>query len=144
MPGRIHGKHGQIKMDPTGAGGVGLVVVADMSEWTLDMAKDRVEVTAFGDANKQRVAGLPDYSGTVAGWWNSATSPAFFRVVLGEVPALLNLIPDELEPTYLFAGLGNLDGSVNVSATGAVSIAGKWDAAGNWDMEPPAAGAMAA
>jgi len=134
--GRIHGKNGQIKMDPTGAGGAGLIMVADMSEWTLDMAKDRVEVTAFGDTNKQRVAGLPDYSGTVAGWWNSASSPTFFDAVLGDVAVMLDLIPDSTEPTYLFEGKANLDGSVNCSATGAVSISGKWDAAGNWSMKP--------
>src|SRR5262245_58781021 len=136
MPGRIHGKHGQIKMDPTGIGGATLVIVADMNEWTLDMSKDRVEVTAFGDTNKQRVAGLPDYSGTLAGWWNSASSPTFFDAVLGDVAVMLDLIPDSTEPTYLFEGKANLDGSVNVSATGAVSISGKWDAAGNWVMKP--------
>jgi len=136
VTGRIHGKTGSIKMDPTGVGGAGLVVVADMSEWTLDMSKDRVEVTAFNDSNKVRVAGLPDYSGTVTGWWNAATSPVFFEAVLGTVAVMLNLIPNSLDPTYFFEGKANLDGSINCSATGAVSVAGKWDAAGSWDMKP--------
>lgn len=134
MPGRIHGKHGEVQMDATG--GSTPVAVADLNAWTLDMSKDRVEVTAFGDTNKQRVAGLPDYSGTLGGWWNSASSPAFFDAVLGDIAVMLHLIPDNVEPTNYFSGLANLDGSVNVSATGAVSIAGKWDAAGNWTMAP--------
>jgi|SRR5262245_64613489 len=131
---RIHGKNGQVMMDPTG--GATPVEVADLNAWTLDMAKDRVEVTAFGDTNKKRVAGLPDYSGTVGGWWNSVSSPTFFDAVLGDAAVMLKLVPNELEPTYFFTGLANLDGSINVSATGAVSISGKWDAADNWTMAP--------
>jgi hypothetical protein len=111
-------------------------VIADLNAWTLDMSTDRVEVTAFGDTNKRRVSGLPDFSGTVGGWWNSATSPRFFAVVLGGLPAFLRLVPNILEPTYFFQGLANIDGSIEVSATGAVSISGNWDAADNWSMEP--------
>lgn len=131
---RIHGKHGQIKMDPTG--GASPVVVADLHAWTLDMSTDKVEVTAFGDTNKRRVNGLPDFAGTLAGWWNAATSPAYFTAVLAGIAVFLQLIPSTDDPTVLFSGLANIDGSINVSATGAVSIAGKWDAAGNWTMAP--------
>src|SRR5262245_48457894 len=74
---RIHGKNGQVKMDPTGVGGAGLAIVADLNSWTLDASKDRVEVTAFGDSNKIRVAGLPDYSGTLGGWWDDVRAALF-------------------------------------------------------------------
>src|SRR5262245_10984470 len=130
MAGRIHGKNGQVKMDPTG--GATPVVVADINAWTLDASKDRVEVTAFGDTNKVRVAGLPDYSGTLGGWWETTSSPLFFAAVFGNVAVKLDLIPDKTFATEMFEGLANLDGSVNCSATGAVSISGKWDAAGGW------------
>jgi hypothetical protein len=134
MPGRKHGKNGRIMMDPTG--GTAVVTVADLNAWTLDMSKDRVEVTAFEDTNKIRVQGLPEFSGTFGGWWNSATSPALFAAILGDIPVFLNLIPDKTEPTYFFRGLANLDGSINVSSGGGISISGKWDAAGNWTMAP--------
>lgn len=131
---RIHGKAGQVKMDP--AGGSSPVVVADLSSWTLDMSTDRVITTAFGDLNKRRVAGLPDFAGTLAGWWNAATSPAYFAAVLAGTPVTLNLIPNSNDPTVYFSGLANIDGSINVSATGAVAVAGKFDAAGNWAIHP--------
>jgi hypothetical protein len=132
---RIHGSRGQVKMDP--AGGSSVVTVASLNEWSLDMSKDRADVTCFGDTNKQRVMGLPDYTGTFGGCWDAATTPtAVFDVVLGTVTPFLNLIPDTLAPTFLFKGLANLDGSIKVSATGAVTIAGKFDAAGPWVMEP--------
>jgi hypothetical protein len=129
---RLHGKNGQIKMDP--AGGSALIIMGDLNAWSLDMATDRVEVTAFGDTNKRRVAGLPDYSGDLGGWWNAvaSSSPVYFAAVLAGTPVTLRLVPNKLDPTTYFQGLANVDGGVNVSATGAVSTKGKWDAAGNW------------
>jgi hypothetical protein len=131
---RLHGKTGQIQMDP--AGGSTLVTLADMNAWSLDMATDRVDVTAFGDTNKRRVAGLPDYSGNIGGWWNAVatSSPVYFAAVLAGTPVTLRLVPNTADPTTYFQGLANVDGSVDVSATGAVSTKGKWDAAGNWTI----------
>jgi hypothetical protein len=134
---RIHGKHGQVLMDPTAtAPPVSPDAIADISDFTLDLSTQRVEVTAFGDTNIRRVTGLPDYAGTLGGFWNSATSPALFTVILSGVPAWLRLMPDSLEPTYFFEGLANIDGGIKVSATGAVTFSGKWDAADNWTMAP--------
>lgn len=131
---RLHGKFGQVSMDT--AGGSAYVVVANLNTWTLDLATDRVEVTAFGDTNKQRVSGLPDFSGTIGGWWNASTSPTYFTAVLAGTPVGLKLVPNTNDSTVFFSGLANVDGSVNVSATGAVSMTGKWDAASNWTMAP--------
>jgi hypothetical protein len=123
-------------MDP--AGGSALVTLADMNSWTLDMTTDRVEVTAFTDTNKRRVSGLPDYAGNLTGFWNavSTSSPLYFAAVLAGLPVTLRLIPNINDPTVYFQGLGNIDGGLNVSATGAVTTSGKWDAAGNWQMKP--------
>jgi hypothetical protein len=133
---RIHGKRGQILMDPAGGGAP--VALADMNEWSLDMSTDRVDVTAFQDTNKRRVAGLPDFAGTIGGWWNAVatSSPVFFAAVLAGTPVTLRLVPDTNDATSYFQGLANVDGGLSVSATGAVATKGKWDAAGNWDMNP--------
>lgn len=133
---RIHGKRGQVLMDADGGSPLSFVAVADLSMWTLDMKTDRVVTTAFGDTNVNRVAGLPDFSGTLGGWWNSATTPTLFDAVLAGVPVGLKLVPDSADATFFFSGLANIDGSINVSATGAVSISGAWDAAANWTMAP--------
>lgn len=131
---RLHGKFGQISMDA--AGGSAYVVLADMNAWTLDLATDRVEVTAFGDTNKRRVSGLPDFSGTIGAWWNAATSPTYIAAILAGTPVGLKLVQNTLDPTVFFSGLANVDGSVSVSATGAISMTGKWDAASNWTIAP--------
>jgi len=133
--GRIHGNRGEVQIDPTG-GATG-VAVASVDSWDLDLGRDRVDVTCFGDTNKQSVLGLPSYSGNLSGFWDSATTPGeIFDVVFGTVSPMLTLIPDALEPTFLFKGLANLDASLKVSAKGAVTWAGKFDAAGPWTMEP--------
>src|SRR5262245_46304143 len=124
--GRIHGKRGQVLMDATGALPGTPTEVADLSGWTLDMSTEQVVVTAFGDTNVRRVSGLPDFQGDLKGWWNSATTPAYFDAVLAGTPVTLKLVPDSADATHFFSGLANVDGSITVDATGAVSIAGKW------------------
>lgn len=131
---RLHGKTGRVQMDP--AGGSTLVTVGDLNTWSLDMSTQRVEVAAFGDTNIRRVAGLPDFSGDLGGWWNAvaSSSPLYFAAVLAGTPVTLKLIPNTNDPTTYFQGLANVDGGVSVSATGAISMKGKWDAASNWTI----------
>lgn len=132
---RLHGKNGQIYMDADGASPFSYALLADLNAWTLDMKTDRVEVTAFGDTNKRRVSGLPDFSGTIGGWFN-AFNVAYLDAVLAGIAVQLKLIPNSADSTVFFSGLANIDGSVNCPATGGVSMAGTWDAAGNWTFVP--------
>lgn len=132
---RLHGKNGQVYMDADGASPFSYTLLADLNTWTLDMSTDRVEVTAFGDTNKQRVSGLPDFSGTIGGWYN-AGAVAYLDAVLAGIPVQLKLVPNSADSTVFFSGLANVDGSVSVSATGGVSMSGTWDAAGNWAFVP--------
>lgn len=133
---RLHGKNGRIQMDPLG--GAAVVTLGDMNSWTLDMSTDRTVMTAFGDTNVRRVAGLPDFSGGMSGFWNAvaSSSPLYFEAVLAGNPVTLRLIPNINDPTVYLEGLANVDGGINVSATGGISTAGKWDAAGNWVIQP--------
>lgn len=132
---RIHGKNGQVKIDPTG-GATG-VAVASVDSWDLDMSKDLVDVTCFLDTNKQNVMGLPNFTGGLSGCWDSATTPTeIFAVIFGTVPVMLELIPSILEPTFFFSGLAYLDGAIKVSAKGAVTWSGKFAAASNWQQAP--------
>src|SRR5262245_12477703 len=123
-------------MDTTGGSPWTDVEVADISAFTLNMTTERVVVTAFGDTNVRRVAGLPDFTGTLSGWWNSLTSPTLFDVFLGSLPAHLKLIPNRDEATFFFDGMANLDGSIDCPATGGVSISSNFDAAENWRSTP--------
>jgi len=117
-------------MDP--AGGNATVIVASMNNWTLDLAREKVDVTAFGDRFKQYVQGLPDIKGTIKGWWDAAASRSLFSAALGEVPVTLKLIPSLLDASDFFQGPGYLDASIEVAADGAVAINGNFAGAGDW------------
>jgi hypothetical protein len=127
---RRHGSHGQILIDPTG--GALPVIVASMNGWTLDLARDKVDVTAFGDSFKQYVQGLPDIKGTIKGWWDAAASRSLFSVALGETAVTLKLFPSSLDASDFFQGPAYLDTSIEVAADGAVSLSGNFAGAGNW------------
>ena len=61
---KLHGKNGAIYVDgPKGTG----TKVAVKSQWDLNLSRDYVEVTTFGDTNKEYVAGLKDISGSFNG-----------------------------------------------------------------------------
>lgn len=134
---RRHGSKGQIKMDPTG--GATTAAVASMNSWTLDLERDKEDVTCFGDTNKQYVLGLPNVEGELAGVWDETTSPDLFRVALGDVAVMLELYPSTLTPTHMFKGLAYLSAGIECAADGAVTINGSFVAAGPWTLEPPAA-----
>jgi hypothetical protein len=130
---RIHGYKGQVMADPTG--GATPVAVASVNEWTLDMSKDTVDVTAFQDENKVYVLGLKDVQGTIGAWYDNSDL-TLFEIADADIPALLKLIPDTRQPTFFWTGLAYLDASINVSSSGAVSVSGKFVAAGPWTREP--------
>jgi len=127
---RRHGSHGQILIDPTG--GTSPVIVASMNKWSLDLARDRVDVTSFGDLFKQFVQGLPSIEGTIGGWWDSPSSRALFAVALGETAVLLRLLPSTLDAGDSFEGPAYLDVAIEVAADGAVGISGTFAGAGDW------------
>jgi hypothetical protein len=137
----MYGSEGQIKMDPAGGSGAAAVVVASMNAWTLNMARDKADVTAFGDPNKVYVQGRPDLKGTLGGWYDS-DEMALFDVAMGDTSAWLELIPSSLMPTYLWSGLAWLDTALDVKASGAISTSGNFVAAGPWTRMPAAVGGL--
>ena len=133
---RRHGSKGSIEIDPSG--GATTVPVGSLNSWTLDLERDKEDVTCFGDTNKQYVMGLQDIQGEIEGVWDEAESPDFLRIALGDVPVMLKLVPSTVTPTFFFTGLAYLDAGIECPADGAVTISGSFVAAGPWSLEPPA------
>ena len=118
-------------MDPTG--GSTFAVVADVDSWDLDMDRDVVDVTAFGDTNKQSVLGLPNYQGSFTAFYSGPTAGVIIDAAMGSVAVNLKLVPDLVAiATNFFSGLAYLSANIKVSAKGAVTMGGKFVAAGNW------------
>jgi hypothetical protein len=72
---RQHGKNGRVYFDVVGGGSA--APLPFVAKWTADFAVDFVEVTALGDTNKVRVAGLPDSKFTASGFYDDSTKQTY-------------------------------------------------------------------
>jgi len=136
---RRHGYKGEINMDTTGGAPATYELVASMKHWTIDMTRDRQDVTCFGDPNRVYVQGLQDIKGTIEGLWEALASKPLLDVMMGDAAVGLKLVPSTLDPTAFFSGLAYLDGSMDVAVDGAITLSGSYVAAGPWALDPTGA-----
>ena len=128
----LHGKNGAIYLHgPKNGGGTKLV---NKTEWTLNLNRDYVDSTVFGDSNKTYLVGLKDVQGTFAG----------LLAVAGD--AQVNAANSDIVNIYLYgddgtnggavlliaSGPGLMDASITASNTDAIKTSGNFRAAGAW------------
>jgi hypothetical protein len=128
----LHGKSGAIYLGgPKNGGGVKLV---NKTEWTLNLNRDYVDSTVFGDSNKTYLVGLKDVQGTFAG----------LLAIAGD--AQVNATNSDIVNIYLYgddgtnggsvlliaSGPGLMDASITASNTDAIKTSGNFRAAGAW------------
>ena len=128
---KLHGKNGAIYIN--GAKGSG-TKVATKTEWTLNLNRDYVDATVFGETNKTYLTGLKDISGTYAGILDTS----------GDL--LVNATDEDTVEIYLYAddrasfevlvanGPGLFDSSITASNTDAVRVSGNFRASGSWTV----------
>lgn len=126
---RLHGKNGAIYLNgPKGTGSR----ISAKTEWTLNLNRDYVDVTAFGDKNKRYVVGLKDISGTYNGFLDTAGDVGVNAADLDAVPVYLygdDRVGHELLIAY---GQGLLDATITASNTDALKTTGNFRAANDW------------
>lgn len=126
---RYHGKKARIYLAASAGGNA--VPLASMASWSLSAATERAETTSFGDTNVTRVAGLPDYSGAFAGFFDNDDATLFAAAAtLVGVPCYL--YPSTDAPSKYWYGLANVDYEIETEVSDAIKIKANWDAAGNW------------
>jgi hypothetical protein len=127
----LHGKAGAIYLG--GPKGVGTKLV-NKTEWTLNLNRDYVDSTVFGDTNKTYLVGLKDVSGTFAG----------LLAIAGD--AQVNAANSDIVSIYLYgddattggtelliaSGPGLMDAAITASNTDAIKTTGNFRAAGAW------------
>lgn len=127
---KLHGKNGAIYL--TGPKGTGNKV-SNRTEWTLNLNRDYVDATVFGDTNKTYLVGLKDIQGTYAGLLD----------VSGDL--MINSTNSDTVQIYLYAddttsavcvayGPGLIDGAITASNTDAVRVSGNFRASGAWTV----------
>jgi hypothetical protein len=128
---RYHGKKGVVYMSTCGTGTA--IAAVGLNSWSLNMPTDKVEVTAFGDVNKQYVQGLPDVSGQIAGWWDD-TSDALFDASRSADGIQMFLYPSADATTKYFYGPAWVDFSIDTGHDKGVSVSASFVANGAWNQ----------
>ena len=126
---RYHGRQGRVYISTSAAGMA--VNVGALTEWSLDGTQDRVDVTAFADANKQYVLGLRDVSGTISGWWDDTIDTVFDASDSAD-GCRIYLYPSNDAATKYWYGPAWLDASVTTGVADAVRITANFVARGDW------------
>jgi hypothetical protein len=128
---RLHGKNGAIYINgPKGTG----QKVAVKTEWTLNLSRDFVDATAFGDLNKVYLVGLKDISGTYAGHLDVSGDIGVNAADLDDIPIYLYGDDRNSEELLLAYGPGFLDASITASSTDSIKSTGNFRASGNWTV----------
>ena len=123
---RIAGRNGRAYMSLTSGGTA--EPVAFLNSWSLNFTSERFDVTSFGDTGKAYVAGLPDATGDLAGFYDDASAQMYTAAVDG-VARKFYLYPSTNLNTQYFFGTVFADMSIDGSVDGPVSISGSWSAA---------------
>jgi len=99
-----------------------------LTQWALNFATDKTDVTSFDDANKTYISGKPDASGTFSGWYDNATAQTYTAAVDG-VARKFYLYPDRDVNTQYWFGTGLFDFNATGQQDGAIAITGAFAAA---------------
>ena len=126
---RYHGRKGVVYISTSGS--TAAVAAVALRSWQLNMPTDKVEVTAFGDVNKQYVVGLPDVSGTLAGWWDDQ-SDQLYDASRSTDGVKLYLYPSSDATSKYWYGPAWVDFTIDVSNDQGVSISAAFSANGAW------------
>jgi hypothetical protein len=130
---RKHGRTGRLYADFSSAGAAAAVPIASLTQWSIDFSTDKVDATAFGDSNRQYLAGLPDSSGTFSGFYDDTERSAYAAAIdnTANNARRFYLYPDTNSTTKYWFGLGLFDASYSASVDGAIELSGNWAASSN-------------
>jgi hypothetical protein len=125
---KLHGKNGAIYLDgPKGSG----TKVSNKTGWTLNLSRDRVDATVFGDTNKTSLVGLRDISGTFEGLLD-VSGDLLLTATTEEEKDVYLYADDGVSPVLVGSGSAFIDAVINASNADAVKISGNFFAQGPW------------
>lgn len=126
---KIHGKNGAIYLGgPKGTG----TKVAAKSGYTLNLGRDYVDATTFGDTNKTYLVGLKDIQGTWEGLMDVSGDLLVNASDADELDIYLYADDRDSFEILLASGPGLFDASINASNADAIRCSGNFRASGNW------------
>lgn len=100
------------------------VQLANANKITLNMARDKIDTTSFGDASKTKLVGLPDGTGTIGVFWS--TDGTHYKVADGSPRKMYAYLGGTGASAEYFFGTfvfdTNIDADVNGVLTGSLSF----------------------
>jgi phage baseplate assembly protein gpV len=99
----------------------------------MDYSTDREEVTAFGDANKTYVQGLPDVTVEFSGFYDDTDSTVRTAAASADGSKAYLYVSTDAATKYAY-GPCWVDFSIEVGVDGAVTISGSLAANGSWGL----------
>jgi hypothetical protein len=124
--GRIAGRNAAIYLGATTSAAAS--PLSFQNKWSIKFTSDKIDVTCFGDANKNYVAGLPDAQGDLSGFFDDASAQTYPAATDG-LSRKFYLYPSSNTPTVYFFGTVLADLSIDGSVAGAVEVSASWSAA---------------
>jgi hypothetical protein len=125
MP-KLSGRNGALYANITSSGTA--EPIAYLNNWSVDFSTDKIDVTSFGDVTKTYVAGLPDFKGSYAGFYDNATAQLYTAATDGAARKFY-LYPDRTASGQYWFGTAFFDFSIADAVDGAVQISGGFNAA---------------
>jgi hypothetical protein len=123
---RIHGKGGMVYAAIASGGTAS--PIAFLTDWNINFTVDQPEVTAFGDANKIYVSGLPDASGDFSGFYDDASKQLYTAARDGVARAMYLYPNTQTDPNMYWFGNVLPDFAVSGGIAAAISIKANWKA----------------
>jgi hypothetical protein len=116
---RLAGRQGRVYL-ALASGGTA-TPVAFQASWSLNFSTNKIDVTAYGDATKVYVAGLPDAQGQFAGFYDDATVQTYTAATDGVARAFY-LYPTTNNNAQYFWGTVFPDMSIDSTVDGAIAV----------------------
>jgi hypothetical protein len=123
---RIAGRRGRVYIAITSGGTA--TPLPFVATWAINFATDKFDVTTMDDTTKVYVAGLPDSSGTFAGFYDDAT-PQTYTAATDGVARAFYMYPSLATATQYWFGTVLPDFSVDGDVGGPVKMNVTWAAA---------------
>lgn len=123
------GRKGLVYISTTGTGAASTVI--KLNKWSINRTTDKLEVTAFGDANKTYVQGLPDVKGAFSGFWDDTESKPFTGAASVD-GVKVYLYPSSDAITKYWYGPAWMDLSMDDPVNGPATISSAFAANGSW------------
>lgn len=136
---RIHGRNGQISFSssttPEGSpADADLTAVGSLQSYDISFARDKVDVTCFGDTNKVSLVGLKDTSGNFAGVFDTDVIATILNATDETDGVWIRITPSTDYPEIFFQGPAWLDANVTGSVNDAVKVSGTFASNGAWQQ----------